>query len=60
MTLSDSDMDSKKYSDMGHCHFLNSAGDKGNIKRQRHVTLGFLKTDMQHQDPPPPPPRQNR
>ena len=37
---------------MGHGHFLNSTGDKGGIKRQRHVTLAFLKIDMRHQDPP--------
>ena len=24
--------------DMGHCHFLNSTGDMGNNKRQRHAT----------------------
>ena len=37
---------------MGHWHFLNSTGDRGNIKRQRHATLAFLRIDMQHQHPP--------
>ena len=36
---------------MGHWHFLNSTGDRGNINRQRRATLPFLKIDMQHQDP---------
>ena len=36
---------------MGHWHFLNSTGDKGNIKRQRHATLAFRKIDMRHGDP---------
>ena len=52
MDLSDSDMGPKKDSDMGHGHFLNSTGNKGNIKRQRLATLAFLKIDMRHQDPP--------
>ena len=29
----------QKDSDMGHGHFLNSTGDKGNLKRERHGTL---------------------
>ena len=37
---------------MGHCKFLNSTGDMGNNKRQRHATLAFLKIDMRHQDLP--------
>ena len=37
---------------MGLWHFLNSTGDMGNNKRQRHATLTFLKIDMRHQDPP--------
>ena len=44
----------KYWSDMGYWHFLNSTGDSGNIKQQRHETLVFLKIDMRHQDPPPP------
>ena len=39
-------------SDMGHCKFLNLTGGMGNNKRQRHVTLAFLKIDMRHQDLP--------
>ena len=37
---------------MGHWSFLNSTGDRESIKRQRHVTLAFLKIDMRHQDLP--------
>ena len=36
---------------MGQWHFLNSTGDMGNNKRQRHATLSFLEIDMRHQDP---------
>ena len=53
MTLSDSDIGKNDdYSDMGFWHFLNSTGDRGNIKQQRHVTLAFPKIDMRRQDPP--------
>ena len=45
MDLSDSDMGLKKDGDMGHGQFLNSTGNKGDFKRQRHVTLPFLKID---------------
>ena len=47
MALSDSDIGSNN-SDMGHWHFLYSTGDRGNIKRQRHATLAFLKIYIQH------------
>ena len=52
MDLSNSDMGPKKDSDMGHDHFLYLTGEKGNIKRLRHVTLAFLNIDMRHQDFP--------
>ena len=32
--------------------FLNLIGDIRKNKRQRHVTLPFLKIDMRHRDPP--------
>ena len=51
MTLSDSDIGANIYSDMGHWHFLNSTGDIGNDRLQRHAALAFLKIDMRHQDP---------
>ena len=40
----------KSHSDMQHDHFLNLTGDMGIKKRQRHVTLAFLKIDRRHQD----------
>ena len=53
MTLSDSNIGKNNdCSDMGLWHFLNSTGDRGNIKQQIHVTLAFLKIDMRRQDPP--------
>ena len=42
----------KNYSDMGHSLFLNLTCDIVENKRQRHVTLPFLKFDMQHWGPP--------
>ena len=36
---------------MRHDHFLNSTGDMGIHKRQRHATLSFLKIDRGHGDP---------
>ena len=45
--------ENKKDSDIRHAHFLNSTCDTGENKRQRHVTLPFLKIDMGHGDPPP-------
>ena len=41
----------KNYSDMGHGLFSNSTFDMGINKRQRRVTLAFLKIDMRHGDP---------
>ena len=40
--------ENKNDSDMGHAHFLNSTCDMEENKRQRHVTLPFLKIDMRH------------
>ena len=37
---------------MGHIHFLNLTSDIEESKRQRHVTLPFLKIDMRHWGPP--------
>ena len=51
MDLKYSDVGLKK-DDIGHGHFFNSTGDKGNFKRQRHETLSFLKIDMRHGDAP--------
>ena len=42
---------SQNDSDMGHCHFFNSTGDKWSFKRHSHTTLPFLEIDMQHQSP---------
>ena len=42
----------KSHSDMRHEHFLNSTGDMGINKRQRHSTLAFLKIDRRHGHPP--------
>ena len=39
----------QNYINIGHCYFLNSTRVRGNIKRQRHAILAFLKID-----PPPP------
>ena len=55
MTLSNSYIGSNNSSDMVQLHFLNSTGDRGNIKQQRYSTLAFLKIDMQHQDHQGPP-----
>ena len=44
--------ENKNDSDMRHAHFLNLTCDKEENKRQRHVTLSFLKFDMRHGDPP--------
>ena len=51
--LSDMRQENKTDSDMRHAHFLNSTCDMEENKRQRHVTLPFLKMDMRHRDPPP-------
>ena len=40
------------YSDMQHSTFLNSTCDIRENKRQRHVTLPFLKIDMRRWGPP--------
>ena len=40
------------HSDMRHDHFLNSTGDMGINKRQRHATLAFLIIDRRHGHPP--------
>ena len=59
MTLIDSNIEMIemiRYSDMGHRHFLDSTGDMGNNKGQRHATLAFLKIDMRprhYTDPGP-------
>ena len=42
----------KSYSDMRHGHFLNSTGDMGVNKRQRHATSAFLKIDRRHAHTP--------
>ena len=42
----------KKYSDMRQGHFLNLTCDMSLNKRQRHVTLTFLKIDRRHGDLP--------
>ena len=41
-----------RHSDMRHDHFLNSTGDMGINKRERHATLAFLKIDRRHGHPP--------
>ena len=41
MDLSNSNMGSER-----HGHFLNTKGDKENVKRQEYATLPFLKIDM--------------
>ena len=54
MDHSDSNMGPKKIVtwDMYMAIFLDSTWDNGNVKRQRHATLAFLKIVMRHQDPP--------
>ena len=42
----------QKYSNMRQAYFLNSTCDMAINKRQRHVTLSFLKIDRRHEDPP--------
>ena len=51
--LNDQRQGSKHDSDMRVIHFLKSTCDMEENKRQRHVTLPFLKIDMRHGDPPP-------
>ena len=42
----------QKYNDMRQAYFLNSTCNMAINKRQRHVTLAFLKIDMRHWEPP--------
>ena len=41
-----------RHSDMRHDNFLNSTGDMGINKQQRHATLAFLKIDRRLGHPP--------
>ena len=52
MDISDSNMGPKKIVTWDIA-FLDSTGDKWNVKRKRHAPLSFLKIDMRHQDPLP-------
>ena len=45
----------KSHSDMRHVHFLNSTGDMGINKRQRHATLAFFLNRQATWAPPPRP-----